>query len=108
MEVGVTVEKYAAYSADHANNVKSNSKLLKNETIHEYNKNSKLIHRESEGKLLISNRDFCVFWTQIQLQDESVVNISFSVVDSRIPEGDAVRAELFYQIAHAKPLSDTE
>jgi hypothetical protein len=94
---------------DPANFIKQNPRTLKNEVVHEFNKTSVLIHRVSEGKLVVSNRDFCLFFTQIRLQDESVANISFSIEHEKVPVStDAVRAESTYQIVHGKPISDTE
>jgi hypothetical protein len=109
LEAKAQVETFAEFTLDPANLMKQNSRILKNEVVHEYNKTSMLIHRVSEGKLVVSNRDFCLFFTQIQLQDESVANISFSIEHEKVPiSTDAVRGEMTYQVVHAKFISDTE
>lgn len=108
MEVNTSLENVLAFFTDNKKVMSVNDKLVKNDTIEEINKHTRIMRREMKGNLIVSNRDLALFWEIVKLNDGSVVIISFSIVTDKVPETKCVRAEQDINIMHFNPITDSK
>lgn len=109
MTVSKPIEEVNRILEDPETGKKVSTNITKNDIFHKFDENSRLYHKETKGIFLVAARDIVHFYQSIDLEDDSILKIIFSVDHEQVPKNDDfVRAEIDFNMFLINAISDTE
>ena len=109
MEVAKPIEEVNRILEDHNTGKKVSTNITKNEIFHRFDTSSRLYYKETKGLFFVAARDIVHFYQSINLEDDSILKIIFSVEHEKYPEKDGfVRAEIDFNMFLISAISDNE